>query len=64
MSEDSNLPDHIKLNNEAEMLSDDLETAAGTNVLRPLFVYRQQVATRERNRKAGARKLFLDSPQI
>lgn len=31
---------------------DDLETAAGTNVLRPLFVYRQQVAYRQRARNA------------
>lgn len=30
----------------------DLETAAGTNVLRPLFVYRQQVAYRQRVRNA------------
>lgn len=30
----------------------DLETAAGTNVLRPLFVYRQQVAYRQRARDA------------
>lgn len=34
---------------------DDLETAAGTNLLRPLFVYRQQMAYRERNRKTGRR---------
>ncbi|XP_077264424.1 uncharacterized protein LOC143898671 [Temnothorax americanus] len=31
---------------------DDLKTAAGTNVLRPLFVYRQQVAYRKRVRDA------------
>ncbi|XP_029160018.1 uncharacterized protein LOC114932013 [Nylanderia fulva] len=31
---------------------DDLETAAGTNILRPLFVYRQQVAYRQRVRNA------------
>lgn len=31
---------------------DDLETAAGTNVLRPLFVYRQQVAYRQRVKDA------------
>lgn len=30
----------------------DLETAAGTNILRPLFVYRQQVAYRQRARDA------------
>lgn len=30
----------------------DLETAAGTNLLRPLFVYRQQVAYRQRARDA------------
>ncbi|XP_033223055.1 uncharacterized protein LOC117176828 [Belonocnema kinseyi] len=34
---------------------DDLETAAGTNVLRPLFVYRQQLAYRERLRKSNRR---------
>lgn len=34
---------------------DDLETAAGTNVLRPLFVYRQQVAYRQRARDAVRR---------
>lgn len=33
----------------------DLETAAGTNVLRPLFVYRQQLAYRERLRKSNRR---------
>ncbi|XP_043283400.1 uncharacterized protein [Venturia canescens] len=38
-----------------EETQDDLETAAGTNVLRPLFVYRQQLAYRERARKAGRR---------
>ncbi|KAG7189825.1 hypothetical protein KM043_017484 [Ampulex compressa] len=31
---------------------EDLETAAGTNALRPLFVYRQQVAYRQRIREA------------
>lgn len=31
---------------------DDLVTAAGTNVLRPLFVYRQQIAYRQRARDA------------
>lgn len=31
---------------------DDLETAAGTNILRPLFVYRQQLAYRQRLRDA------------
>jgi len=36
----------------AEEVNDDLETAAGTNVLRPLFVYRQQVAYRQRARDA------------
>ncbi|XP_023288087.1 uncharacterized protein LOC111673949 [Orussus abietinus] len=34
---------------------DDLETAAGTNVLRPLFVYRQQVAYRQRLRNGLSR---------
>lgn len=34
---------------------DDLETAAGSNVLRPLFVYRQQVAYRQRAREATRR---------
>lgn len=32
--------------------AEDLETAAGTYVLRPLFVYRQQLAYRERIREA------------
>lgn len=32
--------------------ADDLETAAGTYALRPLFVYRQQLAYRERVREA------------
>ncbi|OXU25420.1 hypothetical protein TSAR_003510 [Trichomalopsis sarcophagae] len=36
--------------------SDDLETAAGTNVLRPLFVYRQQLAYRERVKKGAFRR--------
>ncbi|XP_058790365.1 uncharacterized protein LOC131663769 [Phymastichus coffea] len=35
---------------------DDLETAAGTNVLRPLFVYRQQLAYRERVKKGAIRR--------
>lgn len=34
---------------------DDLETAAGTYALRPLFVYRQQLAYRERVREASRR---------
>ncbi|KYM95494.1 hypothetical protein ALC62_13923 [Cyphomyrmex costatus] len=38
-----------------EANDDDLETAAGTNVLRPLFVYRQQVAYRQRARDAFRR---------
>lgn len=37
---------------EADDDADDLETAAGTNVLRPLFVYRQQIAYRQRVRDA------------
>lgn len=36
--------------------ADDLETAAGTNVLRPLFVYRQQLAYRERVKKGALRR--------
>lgn len=36
----------------AEDDDDDLVTAAGTNVLRPLFVYRQQIAYRQRARDA------------
>ena len=36
---------------------DDLETAAGTNVLRPLFVYRQQLAYRERLKKSNRRNI-------
>ncbi|XP_076287079.1 uncharacterized protein LOC143212311 [Lasioglossum baleicum] len=35
--------------------ADDLETAAGTYALRPLFVYRQQLAYRERVREAYRR---------
>lgn len=35
-----------------ENANDDLETAAGTNILRPLFVYRQQLAYRQRLREA------------
>lgn len=43
--------------NEAQ---DDLETAAGTNLLRPLFVYRQQMESRARhNRKAIGRRHAL-----
>jgi hypothetical protein len=34
----------------------DLESAAGTNVLRPLFVYRQQLAYRDRVKKGAARR--------
>ena len=34
---------------------EDLKTAAGTNVLRPLFVYRQQLAYRQRLRKTNRR---------
>lgn len=37
---------------EVDADDDDLETAAGSNVLRPLFVYRQQVAYRQRVREA------------
>lgn len=33
----------------------DLETAAGTNILRPLFVYRQQVEYRRRIKKNNNR---------
>lgn len=36
--------------------TDDLETAAGTNVLRPLFVYRQQIAYRQRAREEAIRR--------
>lgn len=43
--------------------ADDLETAAGTNVLRPLFVYRQQLAFREHSRK-GALKRFGIRPRF
>ena len=41
-----------------EVDEDDLETAAGTNVLRPLFVYRQQLAYRERVKK-GVRRFGI-----
>ncbi|CAD1480312.1 unnamed protein product, partial [Heterotrigona itama] len=34
---------------------EDLETAAGTNALRPLFVYRQQLAYRQRLRDSNRR---------
>ncbi|XP_014470188.1 PREDICTED: uncharacterized protein LOC106742080 [Dinoponera quadriceps] len=40
---------------EASDDDDDLETAAGSNVLRPLFVYRQQIAYRQRAREAFRR---------
>ncbi|XP_015589163.1 uncharacterized protein LOC107264897 [Cephus cinctus] len=42
-------------NDQDAFAGDDLETAAGTNVLRPLFVYRQQVAYRQRIRQGGRR---------
>lgn len=45
----------IKRSIEGESNDDDLETAAGTNALRPLFVYRQQVAYRQRIRNANRR---------
>ncbi|KAH0560419.1 uncharacterized protein LOC123265965 [Cotesia glomerata] len=46
-----------ELEDEAE---DDLETAAGTNLMRPLFVYRQQMESRARqNRKAIDRRHAL-----
>lgn len=38
---------------------DDLETAAGTNVLRPLFVYRQQLAYRDRVKKGAFRRFGI-----
>ncbi|XP_014238010.1 uncharacterized protein LOC106659816 [Trichogramma pretiosum] len=43
---------------EKEQREEDLETAAGTNVLRPLFVYRRQLAYKNRNRRAkkGSRR--------
>ncbi|XP_011503506.1 PREDICTED: uncharacterized protein LOC105366683 [Ceratosolen solmsi marchali] len=37
----------------------DLDTAAGTNVLRPLFVYRQQLAYRDRVKKGVARRFGI-----
>lgn len=46
---DSNFNIEKRSTDEAD---DDLETAAGTNILRPLFVYRQQVAYRQRARDA------------
>jgi len=42
----------VEKRNAEEVSDNDLETAAGTNVLRPLFVYRQQVAYRQRVREA------------
>lgn len=35
---------------------DDLMTAAGTNLMRPLFVYRQQMAYRDRQIKRAAHR--------
>ncbi|KAL6267831.1 hypothetical protein P5V15_000903 [Pogonomyrmex californicus] len=59
LSDDSKVADNNANSNiekrsaeEADDDDDDLETAAGTNVLRPLFVYRQQVAYRQRVRDA------------
>ncbi|XP_012528065.1 uncharacterized protein LOC105832028 [Monomorium pharaonis] len=46
---------NIEKRSAEETDNDDLETAAGTNVLRPLFVYRQQVAYRQRARDAVRR---------
>ncbi|XP_011881027.1 PREDICTED: uncharacterized protein LOC105569285 [Vollenhovia emeryi] len=43
---------NIEKRSTEEADDDDLETAAGSNVLRPLFVYRQQVAYRKRVRDA------------
>ncbi|XP_012262489.2 uncharacterized protein LOC105689788 [Athalia rosae] len=49
VSEEATHQDLFKRSADAQdASSDDLETAAGTNVLRPLFVYRQQVAYRQR----------------
>ncbi|XP_076763886.1 uncharacterized protein LOC143431206 [Xylocopa sonorina] len=42
---------NVKSNDE-----DDLETAAGNFALRPLFVYRQQMANRHRIREANSRR--------
>ncbi|KAL0111911.1 hypothetical protein PUN28_013255 [Cardiocondyla obscurior] len=48
----SNSNPNIEKRSAEEADSNDLETAAGTNVLRPLFVYRQQIAYRQRARDA------------
>ncbi|XP_066602885.1 uncharacterized protein [Prorops nasuta] len=48
---DSRKPDtnrKIDKRSAKESNDDDLETAAGSNVLRPLFVYRQQIAYKQR----------------
>ncbi|XP_076248047.1 uncharacterized protein LOC143187706 [Calliopsis andreniformis] len=42
----------IQKRNAQDDEQDDLETAAGTYALRPLFVYRQQLAYRQRVREA------------
>lgn len=60
--EETNVEDKIRTVNKRHVLpvdEDDLETAAGTNVLRPLFVYRQQVAYRQRLRNKGDRRRFV-----
>ncbi|XP_011050248.1 PREDICTED: uncharacterized protein LOC105143555 [Acromyrmex echinatior] len=57
LNDDFKVPNNIATSNiekrsVEEANDDDLEIAAGTNVLRPLFVYRQQVAYRQRARDA------------
>lgn len=58
--DDPKIADTPLAENEVEKRSaeeaDDLETAAGTNVLRPLFVYRQQLAYRERVKKGAFKR--------
>lgn len=52
MIDDTKTSFNVKKRSAEETGDDDLETAAGTNVMRPLFVYRQQVAYRQRVRDA------------
>jgi len=52
LNDGSKEPDSNIEKRSTEEADDDLETAAGTNILRPLFVYRQQVAYRQRARDA------------
>ncbi|CAL7935823.1 unnamed protein product [Xylocopa violacea] len=46
----------IEKRNVKKIDEEDLETAAGNFALRPLFVYRQQMANRQRVREANSRR--------